>query len=209
MNVTHFARHDFVLHPSGAAYWPAYNLLLVADVHLGKVAHFRKAGMAVPPASILANFRKLDEVVAYFEPTIICFMGDLFHSDLNREWELFSAWSRGQSAQLMLVAGNHDIVDRSLYYQLSIDVIGTLVIDGIWLTHQPDIHAERPNICGHVHPCVSIRGMGRQRIKLPRFFQSENQLILPAFGTFTGMYELFPTEADDVFVIADKEVIRV
>src|SRR5690606_28389802 len=156
MNVTHFARHDFVLHPSGAAYWPAYNLLLVADVHLGKVAHFRKAGMAVPPASILANFRKLDEVVAYFEPTIICFMGDLFHSDLNREWELFSAWSRGQSAQLVLVAGNHDIVDRSLYYQLSIDVIGTLVIDGIWLTHQPDIHAERPNICGHVHPCVSI-----------------------------------------------------
>ncbi len=209
MNFTQLAGHEFVLHPSGAAYWPSYNMLLVADVHLGKVAHFRKAGMAVPQASVMGNFRKLDAVVSFFEPGVICFLGDLFHSDLNSEWELFESWIAGMQAQVILVAGNHDIIDRMGFLALQIEVVSALVVDGIWLTHQPDIYRHHANICGHVHPCVSIRGMGRQRLKLPCFFKSDSQLIMPAFGTFTGMYELFPTGTDEVFVVAEDEVIRV
>lgn len=200
---------DFYLHPSGALYWPDLNMLLIADVHLGKVSHFRKAGMAVPEASVLGNFKKLDMAVNFFEPEVICFLGDLFHSELNREWLLFSAWARSQSAKIILVSGNHDIIDRALYMTLSIDVVPALVIGGLLLTHHPYIYDHNFNICGHVHPCVTIRGPGRQRVRLPCFFHSGTQLILPAFGTFTGMYELFPAQGDSVYVLAENEVLKV
>ena len=32
--------------------WENTNTLLVADIHLGKITHFRKAGIAVPAAAI-------------------------------------------------------------------------------------------------------------------------------------------------------------
>ena len=40
--------HQFVLHPTGGIYWKEKQYWLLADVHLGKVAHFRKNGIPVP-----------------------------------------------------------------------------------------------------------------------------------------------------------------
>ena len=36
------SENHFDLHPSGAIYWLEKKTLMLADVHLGKVAHFRK-----------------------------------------------------------------------------------------------------------------------------------------------------------------------
>ena len=47
MNVQINNNH-LILHPSGAVYWEEKQTLLLADVHLGKVAHFRKNGISVP-----------------------------------------------------------------------------------------------------------------------------------------------------------------
>ena len=77
------------LHPLGGLFWVEKSLLLISDVHLGKVSHFRKFGAAVPRKAIHKNFLLLDQIVADFEPFQICFLGDLFHSSLNKEWELF------------------------------------------------------------------------------------------------------------------------
>ncbi|NNF19114.1 MAG: metallophosphoesterase, partial [Flavobacteriaceae bacterium] len=54
---------NFELHPSGALYWVDQSMLLISDVHLGKVSHFRKYGAAVPQNAIAANFRLLDATV--------------------------------------------------------------------------------------------------------------------------------------------------
>ena len=39
---------EFILHCSGAIFWPARSILLISDVHLGKVSHFRRHGVALP-----------------------------------------------------------------------------------------------------------------------------------------------------------------
>ena len=39
---------DLLLLPQKAIYWQQEKALIAADVHLGKVGHFRKAGIAVP-----------------------------------------------------------------------------------------------------------------------------------------------------------------
>ena len=46
-------------------------------------------------------------------------------------------------------------------------------------------------------------------MKMPCFFQSQNQLILPAFGAFTGLHLLSPKEGDHVYVTTGKEVMEI
>lgn len=58
--------HEFVLHNSGALYWKGQEMLLVSDVHLGKISHFRKHGSALPTQPIFKNFSKLDKLVDHF-----------------------------------------------------------------------------------------------------------------------------------------------
>ena len=44
--------------PEGAAYWVNTKSLLIADAHLGKIAHFRKNGFAVLPKSSILFIKK-------------------------------------------------------------------------------------------------------------------------------------------------------
>jgi metallophosphoesterase superfamily enzyme len=54
-----------------------------------------------------------------------------------------------------------------------------------------------------------MKGVGRQFVKLPCFYKTETQLILPAFGNFTGKHILNPSEKDEIFAIVEGEVICV
>ncbi|MCM8569487.1 ligase-associated DNA damage response endonuclease PdeM [Gramella jeungdoensis] len=200
---------DFVLHPSGAVYWPEQEILLIADVHLGKISHFRKHGSAVPVKAIANNFRKMDTLLKEFDPEHIVFLGDLFHSSINMEWHMFEDWHSTLDNQVHLIAGNHDIISPLKYEKLGIKLFSEVKVDGFLLSHHPEKRDGLFNICGHIHPGYKMRGDGKQQLKLSCFFQSQNQFILPAFGDFTGNYFMEPEEDDLVFAITGKEVILV
>jgi len=199
----------FILHPHGCIFWKERSMLLISDVHLGKIGHFRKFGAAVPQKAVHKNFMLLDEVLAHFQPFQVCFLGDLFHSAMNKEWLLFENWVRKSPTELILVAGNHDIISPLKFEALDIQLVQELILDDFLLTHHPEEKDGLFNFCGHIHPAVRLQGYGRQRLKLPCFFKKQQQLILPAFGEFTGTYALEPTKEDDVFVIVEGEVIKV
>lgn len=59
---------QFVLHPSGAVFWHETSTWLLADVHLGKVAHFRKHGIAVPRKAEGEFYQKIKELSACYPP---------------------------------------------------------------------------------------------------------------------------------------------
>ena len=199
----------FLLHASGAIFWKDKNMLLISDVHLGKVAHFRNHGIAIPNETIFENFIRLTKVVNFFKPQSIVFLGDLFHSKINKEWDLFSRWTQSISAKIFLIEGNHDIVAKYKYTDLQIEIFKEWVVDGFLLTHYPEERQGLYNFCGHIHPGIKLKGIGKQSLKLPCFFQSEKQLILPAFGEFTGNFYLTPRENDNVYAITKDEVILV
>ena len=184
-------------------------MLLIADVHLGKVAHFRKHGAAIPPHLAYGNLERLTEVTNQFHPQTVCFLGDLFHSNLNTEWDDFASWVAYTASKVVLVTGNHDIIPTYLYENLGVHLFDTWTLDPFILTHHPTKAKSVFNFCGHIHPGVRLRGTGRQSLKLPCFFKTEHQMILPAFGNFTGKYLLTPSQNDAVYVIADGEVIQV
>jgi hypothetical protein len=55
--------NTFILLPQKAIFWRQEKTLLIGDLHLGKVMHFRKEGIAVPSSAAETNFAKLDELL--------------------------------------------------------------------------------------------------------------------------------------------------
>lgn len=184
-------------------------MLLISDVHLGKVSHFRKHGVAIPSNAVSKNFTRLTAVVDYFDPESIVFLGDLFHSSKNSEWRLFVEWSECCVAEVILIAGNHDVIAKEHYDKISVKVFKELEIDSFLLTHHPTEREGFFNFAGHIHPGIELRGFGRLSLKLPCFFQRTYQMILPAFGEFTGKYLMVPEGNDLVYAVTKEEVILV
>ncbi|MCP4978347.1 MAG: ligase-associated DNA damage response endonuclease PdeM [Maribacter sp.] len=200
---------NFTLHASGAMFWNERSALLISDVHLGKVSHFRKFGAAVPQEAIHGNFKLLNDSVAFFKPKRIYFLGDLFHSQLNNEWNYFEAWVSRIKTEIILISGNHDIISPLKYEDLGIQVIDELIIENFLMTHHPEKRSDFFNFCGHIHPAIKLRGHGRQSLRLPCFFKSQNQMILPAFGEFTGSHTLKQKKNNEAYAIVEGMVIKI
>jgi len=203
------AGQNFVLHPSGAMFWKEKQMLLIADIHIGKVSHFRKAGVAVPFNAVSENFSRMDDALDFFKPDTVCFLGDLFHSESNNEWLFFEDWVKCCGRAVVLVAGNHDILSPERYANIGIEVVSQWTLGHLLLTHHPAISENAFNICGHIHPAITLHGQGRQFMTLPCFFHKPKQLILPAFGHFTGLYVMKPQPGDCVYAIAGSQVLTV
>ncbi|SDG80006.1 ligase-associated DNA damage response endonuclease PdeM [Psychroflexus sediminis] len=204
-----YGQEEFIMHPSGCLYWPSQNTVLIADVHFGKVDHFRKNGSALPSRVGLENFKKLNQILEEFQPEEILFLGDLFHSTQNKDWDRFTAWVNMQRLRMTLVIGNHDIIPSYHFEDLGIKVVPEITRGALYLTHHPEEKGGFYNICGHLHPGFRLRGEGRQQLKLSCFYKKEHQLILPAFGAFTGHFLIEPEEDEDVFVVSEDLVLSI
>ncbi len=212
MNATEFSFLDqhLMLHPLRAIFWQEQNTLLLSDLHLGKVAHFRKEGYAVPITAGDENWDKLLHLMLDFKPERVLILGDLFHSSYNREWESFGAFmAQFQQTHFELVLGNHDILSADQYERFGMQPKVYLKEGPFLFTHEPIEDEQLYNLSGHIHPCVWLSGRGRQRLKLPCFYFGQKQGILPAFGAFTGMAKIAVKEADQIFVVAENAVIQV
>ena len=199
----------FVLHPYGSMYWSEENMLIVADLHLGKIDHLRKHGSALPNLSNAIDYIHLEQNIAEFNPEKLVFLGDLFHSTLNKSWLIFEKWVERQPVEFVLVVGNHDIIPIKRFEDLGFTIEYRLDISGFSLTHIPEETGELFNVCGHVHPGFKLRGKGRQQLNLSCFFQKENQMILPAYGSFTGNFYITPDNHEHVYVLSEDQVIKV
>lgn len=200
---------NFQMHPSGVLFWEERAILLISDVHLGKVSHFRKFGAAVPQQAVMKNFDAMDEVIQYFKPKTTVFMGDLFHSSLNKEWDLFTEWVRLKTAEFILVSGNHDIISPLKYEELGVQVVEELVLDSFLLTHHPEERDGYFNFCGHIHPAIKLTGFGGQSARLSCFYKTPRQLILPAFGEFTGTFTMEAKKDCEIFALLGDTVLPV
>jgi DNA ligase-associated metallophosphoesterase len=202
-------QHRMLLLPEGAIYWINTQTLLIADAHLGKVTHFRKNGFAVPPQIQFSFYKKMDSLLATHSIHRIFFLGDLFHSARNAEWDRFVKWNQQCSIPAYLVKGNHDILSQDLLAESGLEVVDEWREEGLLLSHHPKEQTGFFNLCGHLHPGVRMQGKGRQRLKIPCFFHRPKQMILPAFGDFTGLFILQPKANDQVYALGEKSVLPI
>lgn len=202
---------ELVLLPEKALWLPEYKALLLADLHLGKAGHFRKHGLGIPSDGGKHDLSRLDSLVEIVNPECLYLLGDLFHSDINEEWNAVHDWFTSVQCRKVLVEGNHDIFQEKIYLKAGLEVMKVKTLGQLILTHEPmeNVPAGFLNIAGHIHPGVKLQGKARQSLRLPCFHRQKSQLILPAFGRLTGLYLLPPKEGDEIFAIADDQVIQV
>ncbi|MEO9965094.1 MAG: ligase-associated DNA damage response endonuclease PdeM [Reichenbachiella sp.] len=196
--------------PDKVIFWSQQKALILSDLHIGKASHFRKAGVPISSRVHINEFFILDALIAEFNPAKILFVGDLFHSDFNQEWDLFYTWSHNYAnIEMILIRGNHDILPDSVYQNSRLRVLEQLVIDNLEFTHERNENSDWYNISGHLHPAVSLVGHGKQSLKLPCFMFRPDHAFLPAFGHFTGLAKIKPNKKDNIFVVAENEIIHV
>jgi uncharacterized protein len=205
--------HQLTMLPEKALVLTSEKTLLIADLHIGKINHFRRSGIPVPQKANDRNSELLIDVLNRVKPERVIFLGDLFHSHYNEEWEVLGqVLQHFSSCKFELVKGNHDIMSNLQYERHKMQVYeGALTIGPFVLTHEPlaNTSEKNYNLAGHIHPGVHLLGKGRQSLTLPCFHFGERQGILPAFGSFTGLAKIHPKKNDRIFVIAEGKVLDV
>lgn len=213
------------LHPSGVAFLPEHATLLVADMHLGKAASFRRLGVPVPAGSTATTLQALGDALASLGGTPVqhlVFLGDLLHAARGRSPALsqvveqaLTAW-RGKCPGLRvhLVRGNHDRAAGDPPSEWAIELQTEPWLMGPWaLCHEPQPVTGAYTLAGHWHPCIGLRGGARERLRLPCFWFGDTAHhavgVLPAFGDFTGMHPIQRRLGDRVWAVADEAVREV
>jgi uncharacterized protein len=205
-----FLEQTLILSRHKALFWKEMESLIVSDPHLGKAGHFRKAGIPISSKVHTEDLERLDDLLQQFQPRQLIFLGDLFHSDKNNEWEAFCEWRLSQkSLDVVLTLGNHDIIPTSHYDNIGVKTTEELCLSPFVLTHHPTEVSAGYNFAGHVHPGIVLKGKSRQGIKIPCFYFGKKGGLLPAFGNFTGYVAIAPARTDKVFAVTPTSVITI
>jgi DNA ligase-associated metallophosphoesterase len=194
-----FRGHAFLLDPAGAAYWPARDLLIVADLHLEKGRAFARRGALLPPYDTHATLARLEDLVRRWRPATVVSLGDGFHdrrSGRELSPDLFDRLTAlTRRLRWVWVTGNHD---PAVCLALGGAVLPALELDDLVLRHEPSGAAGE--IAGHLHPKARV-STTRLRLCRPCFAGDADRLLMPAFGAFTGglnvldpaIHSLFPS----------------
>jgi DNA ligase-associated metallophosphoesterase len=215
--------------PQRAAWWPSERTLLVADLHLGKDAHFASAGCPVPAGEAGPTGRTLsvlDEALCTTRAERLIVLGDLFHAGGPGYFaaiDALAAWrGRWRTLGLTLVRGNHDVKAGDPACELGFECV-----DEPWtvggMGKQAGLalcHTECRSACaagtappllvhGHIHPVVRLEGPAASSMRAPCFWLRRHALVLPAFGAFTGGAVVRPAPGDRVFIPGGGRVTEV
>ena len=200
---------DLLADGSGALFWPAMELLAVADLHLEKGSSFARSGSLLPPYDSLATLEQLQSAVDRYRPRRILCLGDSFHDGDGAD-----RLGRGERERLaglvarhdwLWIAGNHDPAPPE-------EVGGRVVADAfacgpLIFRHIAYPAAAPGEVSGHYHPKASLRVRDR-RLTGRCFLADQRRVVLPAFGAYTGgldvrapaLRELFPDGCDIHFI---------
>jgi len=208
------ADEKFSLLPDRVAYLSKKKILIISDLHLGKINHFRKAGIAVPTAANNANTELIIKLMMNLKPKRVIFIGDLFHSAYNAEWEVLGQVIKNfPNCSFELVPGNHDIMSPVQYQKHKIAIHPKIyeLSKKLILSHEPVeiINENRYYLSGHIHPAITLYGKARQSLTFPCFWFGKHQGFLPAFGVFTGFKRVWPEKDDKVYAIVQDKVVDI
>lgn len=144
---------DLFLLPERAIFLEQSRTLLVADMHLGKDEAFRASGIPVPLGPGERTLDRLSNVLDDTHAQRLVILGDLLHAPLGNTQRVFNAldaWrQRYSQMSIILVRGNHDHFESAWQNKLKIEIVDTLLLDGLTLNHTPTADGTTV-VCGHV-----------------------------------------------------------
>ena len=182
---------DMTVDSAGGVWIESERTLIVSDLHLEKGSSFARRGSLVPPYDTGATLAQLTAMIARWSPRRVVALGDSFHDQdgpgrlSQNDASALSALQAGRD--WLWIAGNHD---PSPPAGLAGDAAFETMIGDVVLRHEPSLRDERPQIAGHLHPCVVVRGGGRG-VRRRCFAVDRRTLVMPALGAYSGGLDLF------------------
>lgn len=190
-----------------ALHWPRLRRLFISDLHLGKADVFRRAGIGLPRGGTTHDLHRLTALISSTDAREIWVLGDVLHgpapsSAWRESWESWRA--HHPTVEVAALTGNHD---RALAGAgLGVTLLGEAVDVGPFaLRHEPQPHPRLHVVCGHLHPCVGLPGLGPRRF--PAFWLRRTQTVLPAFSAFTGGVAVELAIGEQLAVCADGVIV--
>ena len=204
--------NTFLLSAERCIFWEEKKILIVSDLHLGKTGHFRKSGIAIPQAVFKEDMQCLVNQLQTFKPQQLIIIGDMFHSESNKEHDFFLKWRKDfASLPIHLVKGNHDILQENWYSLAEITIHKCeLAIDNFIFVHDIDdctISNDGYIFSGHIHPSITVKGLAKQALRFPCFYFSKQYAVLPAFSKFTGTHGIEPKAGDSVYALVKQTIV--
>jgi DNA ligase-associated metallophosphoesterase len=197
-------------------FWEEERALILSDLHFGKSGHFRKSGIGIPQNIYKEDIHRLFTQIQFFKPSSLIIAGDMFHSYANKEIDFFLKWRNDlPDVKILLIKGNHDILKKEFYARANVEIFEKkLSIKKFCFIHDITESCEDSigsvyTISGHIHPGITINGLGKQSLTLPCFYFGEKYAVLPAFSLFTGLAKIRPGNTDKVFALLENEVIEI
>ncbi len=199
-----FAGHIFEPLLSGALFWRAESMLLVADLHFEKFSSFARKGQMLPPYDTGMTLKRLERDLTTTGAERVVALGDSFHRDEGTTTLLDADRLRllallGRTHWTWL-GGNHDPAPHAL----GGICLPQLEHRGLTLIHEPRRGA-RSTIAGHLHPAATVASNGHAT-RRPCFVHDGNILLLPAYGAGTGSMNILGRGFDGLFDFATLEV---
>lgn len=199
-----FAGHTFEPLLSGALFWRAESMLLVADLHLEKFSSYAKHGHMLPPYDTGLTLKRLEKDIAATGAERVVSLGDSFHRDEGTTTLLDADRLRlmallGKSHWTWL-SGNHDPSPHALGGVC----VSSLEHRGLTLTHEPKPGANGM-VAGHLHPAATVHSNGHTT-RRPCFVHDGRLLLLPAYGAGTGSMNILSSPFFGLFDYATLEV---
>jgi metallophosphoesterase superfamily enzyme len=148
---------------------------------------FPKVGYWRTTRRFQEDMQRLVTQLQLYKPQQVIVIGDMFHSSDNKEHELFLKW-RNDFSQLAirLVKGNHDVLKSNWYKTagITIDNCEHTVNNFVFVHDFKECTMPGAGyiFSGHIHPGISISGLGNQSLHFPCFYFGAKYAVLPAFA---------------------------
>jgi uncharacterized protein len=204
--------------PERAAWSETGRTLFVADLHLGKASAFRALGAPAPTGASEETLRRLGRLADGVAAERLVILGDFVHARGSLTGGLADSLRRWRGARMSLdcviVLGNHDRGSAHLYGGCGFASLDApVVLSGAECRHQPldanEMLDEGPlTLAGHLHPVARLTGPGRDSLRLPCFVLEGRQIVLPAFGEFTGGSLARPGQGVRIIAAAEGRLIE-
>lgn len=205
------AGEQVALLPGRGMWWPKDQTLFIADPHFGKAATFRLSGIPVPESAHEADLERLSLMLKETGVSRLIVLGDFFHARLGCNESTHAAlqqWREQWPAlEITLVAGNHDRRAGPPSSSLRIrSMEGPHLLPPFACCHEPQPVAGYYLLAGHLHPAYRVTSW-QSGITTPCFHVSTEQMVFPAFGSFTGGSRVKPATGDRIYLVGPHEIV--
>ena len=206
-----FGDHQFHLLPERALWCASEGALFVADLHVGKEASFRAAGLPVPDV-FGRDLARLSVLIGHLSPVRLYILGDLLHDRTAHTpavVRIFAKWRiTVAELEINLVRGNHDRRAGDPPAEWRINCLSEPASLGpLQLRHTPQFDDSHHTLAGHLHPKFRLCH-GPDQLRLPCFLHRRNTLVLPAFADFIDHAVIVKKPNDTIYIVADSEVVQ-